>query len=84
MTSSRSHPIREVQVEIDGSVRRTQAEGECFGEIALLKDVPRTATVTALGGCRLLALDRRHFINAVTGHRRSGEAATVVVEDRLA
>jgi CRP-like cAMP-binding protein len=73
-----------VRVEVDGVVRRTHAEGECFGEIALLNDVPRTATVSALEGCRLLALDRDHFISAVTGHRRSGEAAASVVEHRLA
>jgi Cyclic nucleotide-binding domain/Major Facilitator Superfamily len=72
-----------VRVEVDGVVRRTHSEGECFGEIALLNDVPRTATVSALEGCRLLALDRDHFISAVTGHRRSGEAAASVVEDRL-
>jgi MFS family permease len=74
----------EVKVQIDGVFRRNQTEGECFGEIALLNDVPRTATVTALAGCQLLALERRHFISAVTGHRRSGEAATIVAEDRLA
>jgi MFS family permease len=73
-----------VRVEVDGVVRRTHAEGEGFGEIALLNDVPRTATVSALEGCRLLALDRDHFISAVTGHRRSGEAAASVVEHRLA
>jgi MFS family permease len=73
----------EVEVQIDGAFRRNQAEGECFGEIALLNDVPRTATVTALGGCRLLALERHHFVSAVTGHRRSGEAAATVAEDRL-
>jgi CRP-like cAMP-binding protein len=74
----------EVEVRVDGVFRHNQAEGECFGEIALLNDVPRTATVTALAGCRLLALDRDHFVSAVTGHRRSGEAATTVAEDRLA
>jgi MFS family permease len=74
----------EVEVLVDGAFRRTQAEGEGFGEIALLKDVPRTATVSAREGCRLLALDRDHFISAVTGHRRSGEAAASVVETRLA
>jgi MFS family permease len=74
----------EVEVLVDGAFRRTQAEGEGFGEIALLKDVPRTATVSPLEGCRLLALDRDHFISAVTGHRRSGEAAASVVETRLA
>jgi MFS family permease len=74
----------EVEVLVNGVPRRRQSEGECFGEIALLKDVPRTATVSALEGCRLLALDRNHFISAVTGHRRSGEAAASVVESRLA
>jgi MFS family permease len=74
----------EVEVHIDGSLRGTEGAGECFGEIALLNDVPRTATVTALPGCRLLALDRRHFVSAVTGHLRSGEAASIVAEDRLA
>jgi MFS family permease len=74
----------EVEVLVNGVRHRTQGEGECFGEIALLNDVPRTATVSALEGCRLLALDRDHFISAVTGHRRSGEAASSVVEDRLA
>jgi hypothetical protein len=74
----------EVEVFVDGVLRRTQAAGECFGEIALLNNVPRTATVTALEDCRLLALDRSHFISAVTGHRRSGEAAASVVEARLA
>jgi MFS family permease len=73
-----------VDVLVDGAFRRTQAEGECFGEIALLNEVPRTATVTALDDCRLLALDRHQFISAVTGHRRSGEAAASVVDDRLA
>jgi MFS family permease len=74
----------EVEVQVDGIFRRKQGEGECFGEIALLNDVPRTATITALAGCRLLALDRPHFVAAVTGHRRSGEVATTVAEDRLA
>ena len=74
----------EVEVRIDGVFRHNQGAGACFGEIALLHDMPRTATVIALAGCRLLALDRPHFIGAVTGHMRSGEAATTVAEGRLA
>jgi hypothetical protein len=74
----------EVEIDIDGASRTRQTAGECFGEIALLNDVPRTATVTALPGCRLLALDRRHFVGAVTGHLRSDEAATLVADERLA
>jgi len=73
----------EVEVDVDGAVLRIQVEGECFGEVALLNDVPRTATVTAREGCQLLALERQDFIGAVTGHRRSGEAAASVAEARL-
>jgi MFS family permease len=73
----------EVEVQVNGIFRRKQGVGECFGEIALLNDVPRTATITALAGCRLLAPDRPHFVAAVTGHRRSGEVATTAAEDRL-
>ncbi len=57
--------------------------GDCFGEIALLRDVPRTATVTASTAVVLQALDRRHFIPAVTGHGDAQEAAELVVSSRL-
>jgi MFS family permease len=57
--------------------------GNCFGEIALLRDVPRTATVTASTAVVLQALDRRHFIPAVTGHGDAHEAAELVVSSRL-
>jgi MFS family permease len=72
----------QVQVHVDGAFLHNQGRGECFGEIALLKDIPRTATVTALPDCRLLALDRARFISALSGQRRSAEAADSVVRDR--
>lgn len=68
----------EVEVIEHGVLRRNQGEGECFGEIALLRDVPRTATVRAVKQTRLLALDRDHFIESVTGHRRSHQSAETV------
>jgi len=57
--------------------------GGSFGEIALLRDVPRTATVTASSDVVLLALDRRHFIPAVTGHGDAHEAAELVISSRM-
>jgi len=57
--------------------------GDFFGEIALLRDVPRTATVRALTPLRLLALDRQTFVDTVTGHAASTDAAAQVVVGRL-
>jgi hypothetical protein len=73
----------EVEVVQDGTFRCAQSAGEAFGEIALLRDVARTATVRATCRTTLLALERDHFISAVTGHHRSQEVAGMVVSERL-
>jgi MFS family permease len=70
-------------VEIDGAEASTLGPGDFFGEIALLRDVPRTATVRAVQDLRLFALERDDFIAAVTGHAPSREAADTVVAERL-
>jgi len=59
---------------------RMAERGSFFGEVALLADVRRTATVTARGPGRLLAVDREPFLTAVTGTDRSHDAAWDVVQ----
>ena len=73
----------EVDVVIDGSHVGTLGPGEYFGEIALLRDVPRTATVKAKADTELCALERDEFLSAVTGHAASAEAADAIVASRL-
>jgi MFS family permease len=72
----------EFDVDVDG--RHTSAhETDYFGEIGLLRDIPRTATVTALVDSKLYALQRDDFLAAVTGHSAAAAAGEAVVEARL-
>jgi hypothetical protein len=73
----------EVEVSIDGAATAELGPGDFFGEIALLRDVPRTATVTARTALSAFTLERDEFIAAVTGHAPSAEAAGAVVAARL-
>lgn len=72
-----------LNVYVDGQQKQTLAAGDSFGEIALLRDVPRTATVTAQSDSVLYALDRNAFISAVTGFGPSLSAAEGVIGMRL-
>jgi MFS family permease len=73
----------EASVVQDGTEVTRLGEGGYFGEIALVQDIPRTATVRATSDLALLALDRDEFIAAVTGHAPSLEAADAVISSRL-
>ncbi|HET8528107.1 MAG TPA: MFS transporter [Gaiellaceae bacterium] len=70
-------------VEVDGAETGELGPGDVFGEIALLRDVPRTATVRALDELSLYALERDDFLAAVTGHAPSRAAADSIVAARL-
>ena len=73
----------EVDVRANDRALEPLGAGAFFGEIALLRDIPRTATVTARTDVELLTLDRDEFIGAVTGHAESADAANAVVASRL-
>ncbi len=74
--------VGEAEADVEGSVVEL-GPGEGFGEIALLRDVPRTATVTARSPLRLLVLERADFLGAVTGNVGSARAADALVARRL-
>jgi MFS family permease len=76
----RFYVVRAGSVSILG---RTFGPGEAFGEIALLRDVPRTATAMAVTDVALVALEREPFVAAVTGHAPSAAAADTVIAARL-
>jgi len=66
-----------------GELLRSMGPGEPFGEIALLRDVPRTATVTAEEPMVVLALDRQHFLDAVTGNSEVNNRADDLISQRI-
>jgi hypothetical protein len=73
----------ELRVSAGGHEVATVGRGGYVGEIALLRDVPRTATVTAVGAASLYALERDEFLAAVTGHTSSSTAADSAMLMRL-
>jgi hypothetical protein len=81
----RFYVVREGEVEITAKGKHvaTAGPGAYFGEIALLRDVPRTATCTATAATSLFALEREEFLSAVTGNPGSVQAADSVVASRL-
>ena len=66
-----------------GQVLSSQGPGEPFGEIALLRDVPRTATVVADEATVLLTLERELFLSAVTGDSEVAGRADDLIARRI-
>ena len=73
-----------VAVLDDSSEIRRLRPGDAFGEIALLRSVPRTATVLALDDTELAVLSGPSFVSAVTGLSAISSSADALVDGYLA
>ena len=73
----------EFAVRREGRDLGLRRRGDGVGEIALLRDIPRTATVTAASAGTVYVLDREAFLLTVTGHEPTRHQADVIVEQRL-
>ena len=74
----------EVSVSRGAQLIRHEYAGDFFGEIGLLRDVPRTATVVADVDTVLQVLERDDFLAAVTGQSDARVAADAIVSRRIA
>ncbi len=72
-----------LEVAKAGRVVATLGPGDHVGEIALLRNVPRTATVTAVEDAVLLAVERDDFLRAVTGFALSSAEAERIADARM-
>ena len=70
----------QARVSRGGTTTNRLGPGDCFGEIALMRGVPRTATVTASGDLKLVALESELFLAAVSGNRLSTDEVERVVD----
>ena len=73
----------EVEVTRNGVTVATRGRGHGIGEIALLHDVPRTATVVVTRPALLYALAKEPFLLALTNHPPAGKAADRMARERL-
>ena len=72
-----------MDVSVEGRQVATLGAGDYFGEIALLRDAPRTATVTAKTRTTLLELERADFLEEIVGHPVIREAAEPTIVARM-
>lgn len=73
----------EVKVDQGGSVIARLGPGASFGELALIRDIPRTASVVAVTDVTLFALDRAAFLLTLTASPRAVSEASAVAARHL-
>jgi MFS family permease len=73
----------ELAVSRQSQFLQTVSRGDGFGEIALIRDVPRQATVTAATDASLYTLEREQFVQTVTSHATAMSAVEGVISGHL-
>ena len=73
----------ELAISKDGRLVQTVSRGDGFGEIALVRDLPRQATVTAVTDVSLYALRKDLFVQTVTGHVAASAAARAIIAGHI-
>ena len=73
----------EVEIRDGSTILETTGPGSIFGELALIDDSPRSASVVAKTACRLVKVDRRRFEYLVTETPYFALAVMKVLADRL-
>ena len=73
----------ELVITRQGRTLQTVKRGDGFGEIALIRDVPRAATVTAATEALLYVLDKEPFVQTVTGHAPTASTAGSIIAGHL-
>ena len=73
----------ELEISRGAAVKLTVSRGAGFGEIALIRDVPRQATVTALTDSLLYSLEKDVFVETITGSATASRAARTVIDQHL-
>ena len=84
-TADRYYAIARGELDVlkHGTVVATRSRAEGVGEIALIRNSPRTSTVIARTDADLYALEREPFLFALTGHTTTRTTADTIVDQRL-
>jgi cGMP-dependent protein kinase 1 len=73
----------EVEVEIDGNQRKKLTKSDGFGDLALLYNAPRSASIRCIGTCFFWGIDRSSFKKAVEEAIMCGYDANREFLDRI-
>ena len=73
----------EAEVVRDGQTIDTLGPGQLFGEVAIMRDLPRSATVRAVADCKLLGLEREAFRDLIAQSMEITPDFDRVIRDRL-